>query len=298
MRSLHVDTGRDMRGGQWQALYLLERLSDATLLAPSNSELFRKAEQSGIDVQPLSFAKLFQLSRRVDLTHAHDARAHTLAALAGGVPLFVSRRVAFPVKTSLPSQWKYEHAKMYLAVSNFVAGKLREVGVPESKIRVVYDGVPMPPPGHPKSGKVLVLEQKGGKIARILADSMHFSMHFVSDLWQDLSTAGIFLYLSEMEGLGSAVLAAMASGVPVIATRVGGLPEIVEDGRSGLLVDWPVNLEKLVAALRRLLDNPVAALEMGRQGRLKVEQNLSVEVMAERTLNAYKEGLAHKEGLG
>ena len=60
------------------------------------------------------------VQEHADIVHAHDARAHTLAAIAARAPFVVSRRVAFPVKRSLLSQWKYRQAKRYLAVSQFV----------------------------------------------------------------------------------------------------------------------------------------------------------------------------------
>ena len=82
-------------------------------------------------------------SRGFDLVHAHDARTHTLGALGGlfaSVPLVVSRRVAFPVRKSAASRWKYSRAALYLAVSQFVARQLRVAGVEEKRIRVVYHG--------------------------------------------------------------------------------------------------------------------------------------------------------------
>ena len=60
----------------------------------------------------------------------------------------------------------------------------------------------------------------------------------------------LFLYITHSEGLGSAVLLAMAAGVPVIASNVGGLPEIVEHERTGLLTE---NTAQAIAnAIRRL----------------------------------------------
>src|ERR1700688_4824325 len=112
-QTLHVDTGREMRGGQWQALYLVERLPEPILLAPGNAPLVQEAQEAKkrkLDVRPLSFVRLVKLARQVMLTHAHDARAHTLAAMAGAAPLIVSRRVGFPVNRSLASRWKYSRA--------------------------------------------------------------------------------------------------------------------------------------------------------------------------------------------
>ncbi len=282
MKTLHVDTGREMRGGQWQVLYLIERLpDDAVLLAPKGSGLFAAARQKGLDVRPLSFAALARSARQADLVHAHDARAHTLAAVAGGAPLVVSRRVGFPVKSSLASRWKYARAAMCLAVSKFAGSKLKDAGVPEAKIRVVYDGVPVPPPGRPQPGCVVALASKPVEVPGI-------PIHLTTDLWQDLSTASVFVYWSEMEGLGSAALAAMACGVPVIASRVGGLPEIIEHERTGLLIEK----HQLAGALRRLLDDPAAALEMGRRGRELVQEKFTVEAMLAATLQAYGEILS------
>ncbi len=280
MKTLHVDTGREMRGGQWQVLYLVERLSEASLLAPPGSPLLAEARARGLDATELSFAGLWKFARRTGLVHAHDARAHTLAVLAGGAPLVVSRRVAFPVKTSFTSRWKYSRATRYLAVSKFVASQLKEAGVPAEKVRVVYDGVPIPSPSARAPGRVVALAAKGVHVAGI-------PIHFTTDLWQDLSTASVFLYVSEFEGLGSAALAAMAAGVPVVASRVGGLPEAVEHECTGLLA----GKSEIAGALRRLLDDPAAAAEMGRKGRERVQRTFTVEAMVEGTLLVYHEVL-------
>jgi hypothetical protein len=274
MKTLHVDTGREMHGGQWQVLYLVERLVDAKLCARASSPLQKEAVKRGI--------QLGSLHDSTDLVHAHDARAHTVAVLAGRKPLVVSRRVAFPIKQSYLSRRKYERACMYIAVSHYVANRLREAGIPPDKIRVVYDGVPVPDrestrePGH-----IVALREKSPDLPGI-------PIHFVTDLWQDLSTASIFLYSTEMEGLGSAALAAMAAGVPVIASRIGGLPEIVEHDRTGILVDNG----QFVNAVLHLLTNPEQAAEMGRRGRELVLQKFTIAHMVEQTKRVYEEVLA------
>ncbi len=280
MRTLHVDTGRELRGGQWQALYLIERLSDAVLLARAGSPLFAEAARRKVEVRPLSFRALAAGARQADLVHVHDAWAHTMAALAGLAPLIVSRRVAFPVKSGFLSARKYARATLYLAVSNYVAGRLTDAGVPGNKIRVVYDGVPIPAVGRPQAGRVVALASKPVEIPGI-------SVELTSDLWGDLSTASVFVYKSDLEGLGSAALAAMASGVPVVASAVGGLPEVVEDGKTGFLVT-DGDFQKPV---RRLLDDEALAARMSRAGRERVERKFSVEGMVEKTMRAYREVL-------
>src|SRR5436190_1003479 len=100
MRVLHLDSGRAMGGGQWQVLRLIEGLAargvESTLLARDGFPLFVAARDRGWKVEALGFMNAL-LFRRHDLVHAHDARGHTMAAIAGGPPLVVSRRVAFPV---------------------------------------------------------------------------------------------------------------------------------------------------------------------------------------------------------
>lgn len=280
IKTLHVDTGREMRGGQWQVLYLIERLQNAILLAPRDSPLFHAARKRGVDARPLSFGTLLLTARKVELVHAHDARAHSLAAVASGAPMVVSRRVGFPVRRSIASRWKYERARLYLAVSKFVAAQLIQAGIPERKIRVVYDGVPIPKLSTLEPGRIVALAGKKAHVVRMAG----VPVHFTSELWHDLSTASVFIYASEMEGLGSAALAAMAAGVPVIASRVGGLSEIVEHERTGLVV----NDAELPAAVQRLLSDPSASAEMGRRGRDLVAKSFTVESMVRATLDAYE----------
>jgi starch synthase len=113
------------------------------------------------------------------------------------------------------------------------------------------------------------------------------SVDLTSDLWNDLSTAAVFVYKSDMEGLGSGALAAMAAGVPVVASAVGGLPEVVESGKTGFLVTD----DDFATPVRRLLDDPGLAAEMGRAGRERVLRDFSVEGMVEKTVRAYREVL-------
>jgi hypothetical protein len=127
MRVLHLDTGREMRGGQWQVLSLLAGLgSGNTLLTAADGPLMQEARRLGIDVQPLSMLSLAAMARNSDLVHAHDARSHTWAAAVNSSPLVVSRRVAFPPRSSVMSRWKYGRARKYLAVSEHVQRALME----------------------------------------------------------------------------------------------------------------------------------------------------------------------------
>src|SRR5579871_2856648 len=118
MRILHLDSGREMRGGQWQVLRLhrglVARGHESRLLAREGSPLFAMARAERLPCEAMRPLRV--RARGFDLLHAHDARSHSLAALLGSVPIVVSRRVAFPVRRSASSRWKYSRAQLFLAV--------------------------------------------------------------------------------------------------------------------------------------------------------------------------------------
>jgi glycosyltransferase involved in cell wall biosynthesis len=91
----------------------------------------------------------------------------------------------------------------------------------------------------------------------------------------------------------NAVLEAMAAGKPVVATRVGGVPEVVDDGVTGLLVP-PRDPDALADAVVRLLRDPNRMRRMGQAGLERVRRHFSVEQMVRRTEALYEELLREK----
>ena len=87
--------------------------------------------------------------------------------------------------------------------------------------------------------------------------------------------ASVLIQTSEVEGMPNVVLEAMACGLPVVATAVGGTPEAVEDGVTGLLVRYP-DEAGVQAGVERLLDNPALVATMGEHGRRRVETYFSL----------------------
>jgi hypothetical protein len=297
MHILHLDSGREMRGGQWQVLHMMEGLRrenvDCTLLSSRGSPLWDKARALGLDVRPLGLWGLYRLSRQSDLVHAHDARAHTLAAALGGAPLVVSRRVAFPIR----SRWKYRHASRYAAVSQFVKGVMLDGGVPENKISVVYDGVPLGEPAvhAERLGETVVAPasgdpRKGTALAREATRRAGVDLLLSRDLESDLAGAGLFLYLTHSEGLGSAILMAMAAGVPVIASNVGGIPEIVRHRENGWLAENEP--EPIAAAIRELLSDRPLARSLAARARQTVAEKFSLDQMIHNTIHLYRQVLS------
>ena len=101
-----------------------------------------------------------------------------------------------------------------------------------------------------------------------------------------LSAADLFVLPSHEEGLSNALLEAMAHGVPVIATAVGGNPEAIEDGVSGLLVQ-PHDPPALAKAISALLRDPVAAHRLGRTGRARAARLFRLDRMVQETEALY-----------
>jgi glycosyltransferase involved in cell wall biosynthesis len=96
------------------------------------------------------------------------------------------------------------------------------------------------------------------------------------------------VYASLYEGFGLPVLEAMASGTPVVASRLGGLPEVVEHGVTGFLVE-PGNVDELRARLAELLGDRRLAEQLGRNARERVLETFTWDACAERCLAAYSE---------
>jgi glycosyltransferase involved in cell wall biosynthesis len=286
MRILHLDAGREMRGGQWQVLRLIEGLAaagvESTLLARQDAPLYTAARRQGWRVEPLGITRALACLRGHTLIHAHDARSHTLGAFLYGRPLVVSRRVAFPVGSGpVGARWKYARARRYLAVSQFVKNVLIPGGVPEDKISVVYDGVPLLEVAH--GNQVLGLEKDSALLPRM-------GLKMVSHLEEEIPAAKILVYVTASEGLGSGVLLAMSAAVPVIASNIGGLREVIRPGENGLLVEN--NEAAISSAIRTLLDHPEQARQIGAAGRRTVIERFTVDRMVAATLEAYRRVLA------
>jgi glycosyltransferase involved in cell wall biosynthesis len=295
MRILHLDSGRTMRGGQWQVFRLIGGLAaqgvESTLLARATGPLLEMARAQGWDARPLGG---LPLARGYDLVHAHDSHSHTLAAFFRRGPLVVSRRVAFEGAAGAIQRWKYGRAARYIAVSAHVKSILERRGIPPEKIEVVYDGVPPAVAPMLAGAPRLVLApanqedpRKGADLALEAARLAGVELTLSTKLERDLGSAAVFVYITSSEGLGSAVLLAMAAGVPVVASNIGGLPEAVRHGETGLLVEN--RAEEIAAAIRALIDDPDRALAMGAAARRRAMENFTVDAMVRRTMEVYRQ---------
>ena len=110
---------------------------------------------------------------------------------------------------------------------------------------------------------------------------------FREDVLELLSIFDVFVMSSYLEGLGTSILDAQAAGIPVVATRTGGIVDVVEDGRTGLLVA-PRAPDELASAITRMLDDKTLAGKCV-TGALETSKGYDHHAMVYKTLDAYRE---------
>jgi glycosyltransferase involved in cell wall biosynthesis len=141
-------------------------------------------------------------------------------------------------------------------------------------------------PAHPEAELWLVGEGPRLASLRELAQQLSISdrVKFIpphEDLRPLLHQSTLLVLSSRTEALPNVVLEAMAAGLPVVATRVGGVPELVDQGCTGWLVDSG-DVSGLAAALSRVLADPEASQTLGRAGRERALVDFSLDTMARR----------------
>ena len=119
-----------------------------------------------------------------------------------------------------------------------------------------------------------------------IGDRVHFAGER-RDVPGLLAASDIFVLSSVSEGLPVSILEAMASAVPVVASNVGGIPELVDDGRTGIIVPAQ-DVKALAAAVGRLVSKPEQRSAMGAAGRARAQKHFSTHQMVERTAALYE----------
>jgi len=356
---LHVDTGREWRGGQGQVLLLAQGLASrgirVRLLAPE-APLAERARAAGLEVERWNargewdLAAMFAAHAAIrrfaaDLVHCHSAHAHTLgvpAARLAGARTVVSRRVDFAVARAPWSALKYRMpVDRYFCISRGVMDVMRRAGIPEARLALVPSGVRLPdaaeqadaareshslraaigqPADTPVIGTVAALAPHKNhadllRAARVVVDrrpDVHFAwigegelraplerqrrelgldghvhlLGFRADAKALLAQFTLFALASWLEGLCTSLLDAQALGVPIVATAVGGVPDVVADGRTGRLV--PARDPRALAdALLAALAGPREARAWAEAARISVRA-FSADAMVENSLREYR----------
>ncbi len=229
-------------------------------------------------------------------------RARRIICITDALARFNVERVGLPPKKmavvhygldELPAAWGApggptlsRQARVLLAVSRLERQKGLDVAI-EALARV----------REQHTDAVLVVLGLGSQEAALedlarelgVADAVHLAGS-VGDVADWLRRADLFVHPARWEGFGLALLEAMLAGLPIVASNVSSIPEIVVDGTTGVLVP-PDEVEPLASAVAQLLDEPDLARTYGQAGLARAHESFSVSAMAERTLAVYREAL-------
>jgi sugar transferase (PEP-CTERM/EpsH1 system associated) len=242
-------------------------------------------------VKPLRDVAIM-VSRQVHETERYRSgvKADKIVEVPGGVHVDTFTRVDHKSIERLRHKWdlgpdvstigtvgRFVEPKGYTYLLDAVVNLRSQL--PDVKALLVGDGVLRRP-----------MEEKAEALG--LSDAVIFT-GIRRDVPEILTLLDVFVLPSLWEGLPIALLEAMAAGLPVVATRVGGVPEVVVDGVTGLLVP-PRDPEALSKAILKLLQNSDLRQKMGRSGRERVREHFSVERMVQDTEALYQRLLSEK----
>ena len=203
---------------------------------------------------------------------ARTCRPGRSLVIRNGVPLDVPRRNGDrpgPGPLTLVAVGRLRYPKDFLTLVRAIAL------LPRGAVRalVVGDG----PQRDEVEAEARRLEVEGDVV--LLGDR--------DDVAELLAAADAFVLSSRSEAMPMSVLEAMAAGLPVVASAVGGVPELVLDGETGLLVE-PGRPDALAAAIGRLVADPAARRRMGDTGRRRVEEEFGVDACRARHVALYR----------
>lgn len=124
-----------------------------------------------------------------------------------------------------------------------------------------------------------------------LKGKVHFLGNIsIDEVQLELAKANCLVVPSFQENAPLTITEAMTVGVPVVAANVGGIPEMIEDGKTGLLID-PHNLQSISDAVSKVLSDEALARSMGRAAKEAAEKRFTASLACEKTLQVYREVL-------
>jgi glycosyltransferase involved in cell wall biosynthesis len=289
LRTRHVDICHVHAGIGWEGLQVVEtarRTGVAVVIRTEHLPYLLTDESERI--------RHANALRHVDkiICVSNEVRGSFLAA---GTPanLVTVIRNGIPARTAR-NGWNWTHASLALGAHTRIV--LTVARYTEQKDhRTLLDAVPAVIACEPRARFIWA---GTGPLEESVRRSIHergLAQHVVllgqrDDVPDLMAAADIFVLPSRFEGLPLAVLEAMAAGLPVVATRVCGMTEAVQDGVTGLLVQ-PRDPAVLAATIGELLAKPQLAAQMGKRGRARAQQAFSLNRMAREILALYHEML-------
>lgn len=300
MRILHIDTGKEWRGGQRQAFFLHEGLInhgyESRMVCHSDGELVKRAKNTiplafRSELAPSYIFKLIKIIKefKPDIIHSHDSHSLTPCIVAATInssfKLVHTRRVDYPLKKFFN---KYKSKRVNLAaVAEAVRESIAASGIPKDRITKIFSGADKPaavnkalaeefrakynPYGLKVLGTVanfadqkdyptllkafdklyetrqdiLLLAVGDGPLFEemtALKDTLKSKNNIVftgfsSNIPEMLSIMDLFTITSKAEGICSCLIDTMNAGLATVATRAGGIPELIQEGENGILFD-------------------------------------------------------------
>jgi L-malate glycosyltransferase len=193
------------------------------------------------------------------------------------------------------------HQALWLPAGSAVVGNIAAL-VPHKGQRYLIEAAPAVVRAHPDT-QVLIFGE--GELRATLQRQIHqlgldHNVHLVGfrpDILALLKSLDVFVMSSITEGLGTSILDAMAASKPVVATRAGGIPEVVDNDVTGLLV--PTHTPAAMAdAIVRLLQDAGLRRRMGEAGLARVRERFTVERMVDATLEVYETVAGRRRAAG
>ncbi len=213
------------------------------------------------------------------LFSSHEAQRHRIEVVHNGLDAAPYRRDAV-TRQALRREWNVpEHAFLFGMIAQLRKHKDHKTllsafaKVPDARLVLVGSG------------------ETEGEVRRHVAGLRLAERVTLAGYRKDaarvLSALDGFVLSTEIEGLPVSIMEAMAAGLPVVATHIGGVPELVRDGETGLLVRLR-DVDGLAAAMRRLTGDAPLCARMGAAGRARIRDHFSPEAMTEQIEAFYR----------
>jgi glycosyltransferase involved in cell wall biosynthesis len=275
--------------------------------------------RTGLFVRPQAFA------RRLSVVHTLHGLPYQLATSLRppGAPAAASNGASRHAAGHLPAEALLSRLGTVVVPSRALGDYISRHGVPARRVRVIPHGIevlrsePTPAGDPPVLATSALLDHHKGidvllEACALLEAPYRLDVYgdgplrgtlevaaarlgvaarfhgFVEDMRDRLLAADVFVLPTRGDNFPVSILEAMASALPVVSTRVGGVPEQIVDGVTGILVD-PDDAPALARALTELLEDPRRRASLGTAGARRARQEFDRAVMARRTLSLYEE---------
>jgi len=356
---VHIDTGREWRGGQQQSTYLHNGLIERSFKSAYFYKTGSQIHQRFCDDKTYHRVELFNefdifTARKIanfinindfNIIHCHTAHGLTIGIIAsylsGRTKIIATRRVEFPIKNTFSAKFKYKNklVSRIVCISEAIRQVMINSNIDTNRLVTIHSGINLNRFESDKklsdfngvsfNGRIIVgtiaafdgnkdydnlleaakivldnrdnvifLAVGSGKLfdginAKVNYLGLNDSFIFAGEqknVGQFLHTFDIFTLASKKEGLGTSILDAMAVGLPIAATCVGGIPEAVLHNYNGLLVP-PSRPDELANNILRLIDDKEFRISCGNNSLRKV-QHFDINNTIKQNIQLYEQILA------